>query len=94
MDDAVARYRAGATAVSARCGWACSTAGGVSGAAGPLMAALFALGVMSVGWMVVIAALIALEKMAPARVAANRAVAAFLLALGLAVASCRRGFRG
>ena len=36
-----------------------------------LMAALFALGVMSIGWMVFIAALIALEKLLPWKAAAN-----------------------
>jgi predicted metal-binding membrane protein len=51
-----------------------------------LMAALFALGVMSVGWMAFIAALIAIEKLLPWRAVANRGIAVTLLALGLAVA--------
>ena len=51
-----------------------------------LMAALFALGVMSIGWMVLIAALIALEKLLPWKAIANRSVAALLVVLGLAVA--------
>jgi predicted metal-binding membrane protein len=51
-----------------------------------LMAALFALGVMSLGWMAFVAALIALEKLLPWKAIANRAVAALLLSLGLAVA--------
>ncbi len=51
-----------------------------------LMAALFALGVMSIGWMVMIAALIALEKLLPWKAVANRSVAALLVVLGLAVA--------
>jgi predicted metal-binding membrane protein len=51
-----------------------------------LMAALFALGVMSVGWMVFIASLIAIEKLLPWKAAANRGIAALLVALGLAVA--------
>jgi hypothetical protein len=50
------------------------------------MAALFALGVMSLGWMVFIAALIAIEKLLPWKAAANRSVAILLLVLGLAVA--------
>ena len=50
-----------------------------------LMAALFALGVMSVGWMVFIAALIAAEKLLPWRVLANRGIALLLVVLGLAV---------
>jgi predicted metal-binding membrane protein len=51
-----------------------------------LMAALFALGVMSIGWMVLIAALIALEKLLPWKALANRSVAVVLLVLGVAVA--------
>jgi predicted metal-binding membrane protein len=51
-----------------------------------LMAALFALGVMSVGWMAFIAALIAIEKLLPWKAVANRGIAVLLLALGLAVA--------
>ena len=51
-----------------------------------LMASLFALGVMSVGWMVFVAGLIALEKLLPWKAAANRGVAVLLLVLGLAVA--------
>jgi predicted metal-binding membrane protein len=51
-----------------------------------LMAALFALGVMSVGWMVFIAALIATEKLLPWKAVANRGIAVLLLVLGLSVA--------
>jgi predicted metal-binding membrane protein len=51
-----------------------------------LMAALFALGVMSLGWMAFIAGLIALEKLLPSKALANRGIAVLLLALGLAVA--------
>jgi predicted metal-binding membrane protein len=51
-----------------------------------LMAALFAVGVMSLGWMALIAALIAGEKLLPWPVAARRTVAVLLLALGLGVA--------
>jgi predicted metal-binding membrane protein len=51
-----------------------------------LMAALFALGVMSIGWMVMIAALIAFEKLLPWRAVANRGIAALLVVLGLGVA--------
>jgi hypothetical protein len=50
------------------------------------MAALFALGVMSIGWMVLIAALIATEKLLPWKAAANRSVALLLVVLGLGVA--------
>lgn len=51
-----------------------------------LMAALFALGVMSLGWMALIAALIAAEKLLPRKEIANRGIAVLLLVLGLAVA--------
>jgi predicted metal-binding membrane protein len=51
-----------------------------------LMAALFAVGVMSLGWMALIAAFIAGEKLLPWPVAARRTVAALLLVLGLGVA--------
>jgi predicted metal-binding membrane protein len=51
-----------------------------------LMAALFALGVMSLGWMALIAALIAIEKLLPWRAFANRGIAVLLLVLGLGVA--------
>jgi predicted metal-binding membrane protein len=50
-----------------------------------LMAALFALGVMSLTWMVFVAALIALEKTVPSRRAVTWGTAGVLLALGLAV---------
>ena len=51
-----------------------------------LMAALFALGVMSVGWMAFIAGLIAIEKLLPWRAVANRGIAIVLAVLGLTVA--------
>ena len=50
-----------------------------------LMAALFALGVMSLAWMAVVAASIALEKTLPWRRAATWGAAAVLLALAIAV---------
>jgi hypothetical protein len=50
------------------------------------MAALFALGIMSVGWMVFVAALIAIEKLLPWNVPANRAIAGLLTVLAVAVA--------
>ena len=52
-----------------------------------LMAALLALGVMSVGWMIFIAALIAAEKLLPWKPVANRSIAVLLAVLGLAVAA-------
>jgi predicted metal-binding membrane protein len=51
-----------------------------------LMAALFAVGVMSLGWMALIAAFIVAERLLPWATAARRVVAVSLLALGLGVA--------
>ncbi len=51
-----------------------------------LMAAFFALGVMSLAWMAVITAIIAGEKLLPWRRMATTAVAALLLVLGVGVA--------
>jgi predicted metal-binding membrane protein len=48
-----------------------------------LMASLFALGIMSVGWMALVAGLIAAEKILPWRRAATYGTAAILFALGL-----------
>ena len=48
-----------------------------------LMAALFALGIMSVGWMAFVAALIALEKIVPWRRVAVWGTAGLLLGLGV-----------
>jgi predicted metal-binding membrane protein len=48
-----------------------------------LMAALFALGVMSLGWMVFISALIAVEKLLPWRRVAGATVVVLLAALGI-----------
>jgi predicted metal-binding membrane protein len=52
-----------------------------------LMAALFALGVMSLTWMAFVAALIALEKTIPWRRAATWGTAAILLTLAIAIAA-------
>ena len=52
-----------------------------------LMAGLFALGVMSIAWMVLIALLIAVEKLLPWRAAATAAVTITLLALAIGVAA-------
>ena len=54
-----------------------------------LMASLFALGVMSVAWMVVVAGLIAIEKTIPSRRIATYGTALILLSLGvLLLAAC------
>ena len=52
-----------------------------------LMATLFALGVMSVAWMVLVAGLIATEKLLPWQPLPSRAVAGLLLFLAVAVAA-------
>jgi len=51
-----------------------------------LMASLFALGVMSVPWMIMFAGLIAAEKLLPSKTLANRSIALVLIALGLGIA--------
>jgi predicted metal-binding membrane protein len=51
-----------------------------------LMAALFALGVMSLTWMALVAALIALEKTIPWRRPATWGTAAVLIVLAIAIA--------
>jgi predicted metal-binding membrane protein len=56
------------------------------GSSWALMAALFALGVMSVAWMVLVAALIAAEKLLPRKEVASRGIAVLLAALAVAVA--------
>jgi predicted metal-binding membrane protein len=55
------------------------------GCSGALMAALFALGVMSIAWMLVIAALIAFEKLLPWSSLSTGVAAVALTLLGLAV---------
>jgi predicted metal-binding membrane protein len=72
--------RAGALRLGAAHGAWCA------GCCWALMAALFAVGVMSLGWMALIAAFIAGEKLLPWPVAAKRTVAIVLLLLGLAIA--------
>ena len=52
-----------------------------------LMAALFALGLMSITWMVVVAAAIAAEKLLPSPATTNRVIAATLVALGIGIIS-------
>jgi predicted metal-binding membrane protein len=47
------------------------------------MASLFALGVMSIIWMAIVAGLIAFEKLIPSRRTATYATAAILLTLGV-----------
>jgi predicted metal-binding membrane protein len=72
--------RAGAVEMGVRHGAWCL------GCCWALMAALFAVGIMSLGWMALIAAFIAAEKLLPWPTGARLAVALSLLALGLGVA--------
>ena len=60
-------------------------AGWCLGCCWALMAALFALGVMSITWMVFVAAPIALEKVIPWRRVATSGTAAVLLALAVGI---------
>ena len=71
--------RAGALQMGAKHGAWCA------GCCWALMASLFALGVMSIAWMVVVAGLIAIEKLVPWRRTATYGTAAILLALGVLV---------
>ena len=59
-----------------------------------LMVALFALGAMSLGWMALVAALIALEKLSPWRAAAMATVTAVLVALAIGVAAAPESVPG
>jgi predicted metal-binding membrane protein len=56
------------------------------GSSWALMAALFALGVMSIGSMVLVAALIAIEKLLPWPTVTTRGIAVLLAVLGIALA--------
>jgi predicted metal-binding membrane protein len=56
------------------------------GSSGALMATLFALGVMSVSWMVLVAALIAAEKLLPWKDVASRGTVALLAVLAVGIA--------
>jgi predicted metal-binding membrane protein len=56
------------------------------GSSWALMAVLFAVGVMNVGWMIVLAGLVAIEKLLPWNRAAISAIAVFIAVLGIAVA--------
>ena len=71
--------RWGAVEMGVRCGGWCL------GCCWTLMAALFALGVMSLTWMAVVAALITLEKLLPWRRVATWGTGAILLALAIGV---------
>ena len=73
--------RAGALTMGARNGIWCL------GCSWALMAALFALGVMSLTWMAVVAGLVALEKLVPWRRAAIIGTAAVMVALAIGLAA-------
>jgi predicted metal-binding membrane protein len=69
-------------------------AGWCVGCCWALMAALFALGVMSLTWMAFVAALIALEKIVPWRRVASWGTAAVLLALAISVVAAPHSVPG
>jgi predicted metal-binding membrane protein len=82
-DSSLVRQRAGAAGAL----WMGIEQGGFCvGCSWALMVALFALGVMSIAWMVVIAALIAIEKLLPWELLPSGATAVVLVGLGLGVA--------
>ena len=56
------------------------------GCSGALMAALFALGVMSIAWMLLIAALVAIEKLLPWTAITIGVTAVVLALIGVAIA--------
>lgn len=78
-------------AAASRRGWSSALAMGARsggwclGCSWALMAALFALGVMSLTWMAVIAALVALEKAGPWPIAARVATATVLIVLAVGI---------
>jgi predicted metal-binding membrane protein len=59
-----------------------------------LMASLFALGIMNIGWMAFVAALIAVEKLLPWRRGATYGIAAVLLVLGVLLLAAPRSTPG
>jgi predicted metal-binding membrane protein len=75
------RSASGALAIGIRAGGWCI------GCTWALMVALFALGVMSLTWMALIAALVMLEKLSPWRRAATLGAAVILLALAVGIAA-------
>jgi predicted metal-binding membrane protein len=77
--------RLGALAMGARTGGWCL------GSSGALMAALFAVGVMSLTWMALVAALVTLEKLAPWRRPAVAFTAVLLLLLAIATLTAPHG---
>jgi predicted metal-binding membrane protein len=78
-DASAQRTRPSAFAIGLRNGGWCL------GCTGALMAALFALGVMSLAWMGLIAVLVALEKIGPSARGARLATAAVLVVLAAAI---------
>jgi predicted metal-binding membrane protein len=81
-DSRLLRRRAGATGAVLM---GVEQGGFCVGCSGALMAALFALGVMSIAWMLVIAALVAIEKLLPWNGVTVGATAAALALLGVAI---------
>ena len=94
------RGEAGETGVASRPGFSSPLAMGARsggwciGCSWALMAALFALGVMSLTWMALIAALVALEKTGPRLLAAKIATATVIAALAVGVLAAPRQVPG
>ena len=82
-DSRLLRHRPGAVGA---CWMGLEQGGFCIGCSWALMAALFALGVMSIAWMVVIAALIAIEKLLPWELPTRGTTVVVLVVLGLGVA--------
>lgn len=80
--------RAGAFALGVRAGGWCL------GCSWALMAALFALGVMSLWWMALVAVLVGFQKVFPSRRAATAATVAVLLVLAVTVLAAARDVPG
>jgi len=81
--DNAGRWLAGATVIVAAVG--AKNGAWCVGCCWALMAALFALGVMSITWMAIVAGLIAIEKTLPWRRIATYTAAAVLLVLGVLI---------
>ena len=77
-----------------RCTWARTHGAWCVGCCWALMAALFALGVMSIAWMAFVAALIAAEKTLPWGRLVTYGTAAILLALGVLIVAAPNAIPG
>jgi predicted metal-binding membrane protein len=88
LEDSRLDRRAGTVALGARNGACCL------GCSWALMAALFALGAMSLTWMALIAGLVLIQKLAPWRRAAIAATAAVMVVLAVGIAAAPANIPG